>query len=479
MARAEPHVVVVGGGVTGLAAARGLVEGRPGVRVTLLEASGRLGGRLCTERRDGFLYDTGPDSWVANKPLPTELARALGLGAELVGTIPANRRVYIAWGGKLHPMPEGLVLGIPTRVMPIVRTPLFTLAGKLRMAREVFVPPRAWAEGEDESVSDFITRRLGHELSDRLAAPLLGGIFAGDASGISVRAAFPQLVEAERAHGSLVKAMRAQMRARAVASGRGAAPSAFVTLAGGVGTLVDALEKDLGPRTTLRKDAPVRALERRGQRFVVHVGGLAGTGGAGELEADAVVLAAPASITASLVRELAPSACAELAGIPFASTATVFLAFDRAEVAHPLDATGFVVPRSMGRPLLASTWVSSKWAGRAPEGKVLLRAFFGGAWGEDILARGDDALVRLALDELRALMGALGEPRDARVYRYDHASPQPLVGHLARVARIQDALAAHPGLFAVGGGIAGIGIPDCVRQGQDAARSALSHLATA
>ncbi|HEY1697515.1 MAG TPA: protoporphyrinogen oxidase [Polyangiaceae bacterium] len=465
---------VVGGGITGLAAARAAVargkETGRRVEVTVLERSARLGGNLVTEREGGFLLDGGPDSWVITKPQATTLARSLGLGGAIVGTNAAHRRYFVAWRGKLHAVPEGLVLGVPTQLAPLARTRLFSWPGKARMALEPFVRPRHFQGDEDESIAEFATRRLGREAAERLVAPLLGGISAGDASDISVRASFPQLVAMEAQHGSLVRGMRAAARERAKAQaatgGKGTTGSAFASLEGGIGSLVDALVAELrAAGVVLRTGCSVEAVERRAEGWSLRAGGEA-------VDADRVLVAVPPWAAARLLAGIDARAGKSLASVPCGSTATVFLGYRRADVAHPLDGVGFVVPRAAERPILAGTWVSSKWDGRAPEGHVLVRAFFGGAWGEEVLAGTDDDLVRLARGELRALMGLDAEPVLARVFRFDRATAQMRVGHLALMRSVHERLAAlAPGLRVAGGGYDGVGIPDCVRQGEDVARA--------
>jgi oxygen-dependent protoporphyrinogen oxidase len=424
------------------------------------------------------VLDGGPDSWVATKPQATSLANSLGLQADLVPTIEATRRVYIAWNEELHALPEGLVLAVPTRVGPVVRTRLFSWGGKARMALEPLVPRRTYAKDEDESIADFIARRLGTQVAERLASPLLGGIFAGDARALSIRAAFPQLVEMEAKHGSLVRAMRASRRAaKKRGPAKGATPSAFLSLKGGLGGLVDALVARLreeGARVELRTQACVRGVSRlpgsdtRG-RWALDVEG------GDPLFAHDVLFAAPAHATSNLVREVDAELAALLGRIPYVSTATVFLAFRRADIHHPLDAVGFIVPRGTGRPLLAATWVSSKWEHRAPAGHVLMRLFFGGAWGEAVLANDDDAMVALARKELRDLMKVEAEPLFSRVFRFARSNPQPVVGHLGTLAAIRERLHDLPGVYLAGSGYDGIGIPDCVRQAEEAAKAILAN----
>jgi protoporphyrinogen/coproporphyrinogen III oxidase len=467
---ADKRVVIIGGGIAGLAAAhaaavRARDSGRR-IAVTVLERSRRFGGNLVTERTDGFVIDGGPDSWVASKPEATALARELGLGSSIVGTNEATRRYYIAWGNQLHPVPEGLVLGVPTRVLPLVRSKLFSWTGKARMAMEPLVPVRAFDGDDDESIADFAARRLGHEAADRLVAPLLGGITSGDASDVSVRATFPQLVAMEQEQGSLVRGMLGLARRRNKAQGS----SAFLSLKEGVGTLVDALVDRLREDgVILRSGTAASSLTSDGDGWTV------GVESGESVVADAVILAGPAHVAAHLVDALDGALARDLRSIPYGSSATVFFAYRRSDVAHPLDGVGFVVPRALGRSIRAGTWVSSKWHGRAPAGYVLLRAFFGGVGGEADLALDDAGLAALARRELGVLMGLSAQPIWSKVFRFDVSRAQMRVGHLAKIRTIRERLGATaPGLRVAFGGFDGDSIPDSIRQGQDAGRAMAS-----
>ena len=466
----DQRIVIVGGGITGLAAAHAAAKraSESGKRIvlTVLERSSRFGGNLITERAEGFVIDGGPDSWVASKPEATALARELGLGSSIVGTNEATRRYYIAWGDHLHAVPEGLVLGVPTRVLPLARSKLFSWSGKARMALEPLVPARAFDGDDDESIADFAARRLGREAAERLVAPLLGGITSGDASDVSVRATFPQLVAMEREHGSLVLGMLALARRRK----KGDGSSAFLSLEGGVGSLVDALVDRLRVEgANLRAGTAARSLTRKGAEWTVALE-------SGEsIDADAVLLAGPAHVAARLVVALDGALARDLESIPYGSSATVFLAYRRSDVAHSLDGVGFVVPRALGRSIRAGTWVSSKWHGRAPDGHVLLRAFFGGVGGESDLALDDAGLAALARRELGVLMGLDARPLWSKVFRFDAARAQMRVGHLSRIRAIRERLAsAAPGLRIAFGGFDGDSIPDSIRQGQAAGQALLS-----
>lgn len=464
-----PHIAIVGGGITGLAAAHSAAArareiGRR-VSVTVIERAGRFGGNLLTRRVDDFLLDAGPDSWVASKPQATELARALGLGSSLVGTEDAARRYYVAWGHRMHAVPEGMVLGVPTKWTPLALTPLFSWRGKIRMALERFIPARRFEGDDDESIADFAERRLGREAAERLVAPLLAGISAGDARELSIRAGFPQLVAMEREYGSLVRGMVA-VRRRRQASGASAA-SGFVSLKHGVGALVVALQDRLrADGVVLRPNLSVTSVAYGGRGWTLELDA------EDRMEADGLLLAVPADVASTLLTSLDEPAARALATVRYVSTATVFSAYRAADLTRPFDGAGFVVPRSAGRSVLAATWVSSKWRDRAPHGHALVRTFFGGASDEGELARDDEGMEQLARDELCELMGLNARPEWSRVFRFDRASPQMRVGHLAAMRTVRERLArVDPSLRVAGGGYDGVGIPDCIRQGQEAGRA--------
>lgn len=473
------HVVVVGGGVTGLTAAYRLQRAQPDWRVTLLEAGERLGGNIVTVRENGFVIDGGPDSFVSTKPAALKLSKELGLEAELISTRPESRGVFLVHGGRLEAMPAGMALGVPTRPGPLLRSNLLGWRSKLRLFAEPFMPA---GEGDgDESVFDFLERRLGAVAAEQLAGPLLGGIYAGDIRRLSMRATFPQLIELERRHRSLVVgtlAMRAAGKRRGepaprsplrralelLAASGGEAASPFVSFREGMMTLIDALADALPPGS-VRTGSAVLGLRQAQGRWRVELAGE-------QLAADAVVLACPARVAAEILADSA--ARAELASIEYLSTATVFYALKRADVAHDLRGVGFVVPPGEGK-ILAGTFISSKWPHRAPDGKVLLRAFFGGVRGGAELPEQTDAgLAATGLSELRRLMGHLGEPEWTRVFRYHHKNPQPNLGHLARVERLQAGL--PPGLELAGAAYEGVGIPDCVSQAEGAAARIVQQL---
>lgn len=461
------RVVIIGGGITGLAAAHALERGEERGQVTVVEGAPRLGGNLRTIRHNGFTIDEGPDSWVAAKPYATRLAREVGLGDELIGTRADTRRVYIVWQRKLHPMPEGLILGVPTELKPLAESELLGWDAKIRAGLDLVVPAHPWKDDEDESIASFVTRRLGSEISERIAGPLLGGIFAGDPAALSARACVPQLVEAEREYGSLVRAMRAlrEKRQRQSTSGP-TAGSAFVSLKRGVGDLVVNVahklrDAEVFTSRTVSKIDRLPAGDARG-RWAVETSG-------GTLLADDVVLAVPGTTASRLLGDVDAELSAMCGAIEYATTATIFLAYRRADIRHPLDAHGFLVPRAEGRPILACTFVSSKWDHRAPAGQALLRVFVGGAGNESLAAREDGELVQLAQEQLLDLVGISRPPVFTKVFRFERASPQPHVGHIERMKALLTRAATHPGLHIGGNGYIGTGIPDAIRQGEEIA----------
>jgi oxygen-dependent protoporphyrinogen oxidase len=444
-------VVVVGGGIAGLATAYEL--SRRGVSFVVLESSPRAGGVIISEDIDGFTVDGGPDALLVQKPEGVALCRDLGLGDRLVPTKPP-RLAYIQRGGRLHPLPAASVLGIPTRPGPFVRSGLFSWRGKLRMGAELLMPPRT--DHADESIGDFMRRRFGVEATTYLAEPLLAGIHAGDVDRLSLQALFPRLAAAERQHGSVIRAFRS------APAGAPNPDGAFRSLPGGLSELIRALVSALGERA-VRVNARVDAITGRGP-FLVR------TANDKAIEARAVVLATPAYATAALMRDRDDEVARACDAIPYASAGTVALAFPRAAVTHPLNGSGFVVPRVEKTGILAASWLSSKWPHRAPADRVLLRTFVGGARDPGALEHSDRELVVRSLAALAPLLGIAGEPWFTRVYRFDRGNAQHEVGHLARVAAIDDRLTRHPGMFVTGSGFRGVGIPDCVADGRATAR---------
>jgi protoporphyrinogen/coproporphyrinogen III oxidase len=448
-------VVIVGGGMAGLSTAFEFTKRN--IDFLLLEAGPRAGGVVLSEEVDGYTIDGGPDALLVQKREGIALCEEVGLGDRLIST-KLPRLAFIQRDGRLHPLPASSVLGVPTEFGPFIRTGLFSAAAKLRMGAEIFVPAKR--DERDESIGSFMRRRFGAEAVDYLAEPLLAGIHAGDVDRLSVRSLFPRFVEAERTRGSLLRAFRHQP-ARPASSG-----GAFRSLPGGLSELVGAVVGRL-PRTSVRLNTPVARLVIEPGNFVVE------TASGEALAANAVVLATPAYVTSRIVGAADPELGRLCAEIPYASTATVALAFPRAAVQHPLQGSGFVVPRVEKSGILAATWLSSKWEHRAPQGRALLRAFIGGGRDPRAFELSDREMIDRSLAALRPLLGISGEPELTRVYRWERASAQHEVGHMARLEAIERALNRRPGLFVTGSGFRGVGIPDCVADG----RATAGHVA--
>jgi oxygen-dependent protoporphyrinogen oxidase len=462
------RVVVIGAGLSGLTAAHRLVErstaaGRP-VEVVVLEARDRIGGAIWTDRVDGFTLEGGADSFITNKPQALELCRSLGLGDQLIGTDDRYRRSFVVRNGALIPVPEGFVLMAPQRLGPLLASPILSWRGKLRMLMDLVLPPRR--DDADESLASFARRRLGREALDRLVQPLVGGIYTADPEELSLRAALPQFPQMEREHGSLILAALRQGRA-ARQEGKGASGarySLFQTLAGGMDTLPGTLANAL-PRGTVRLSTAARRVVRQGADGTWRIELMDGP----PLEAQAVILAVEAHAAARLIDGEAPDLALDLRSIPYASSAIVQLAYPRDRVSHPLDGFGVVVPSVEGREILAISFTSVKFPGRAPGGTVLLRVFIGGALQAHLFDRDDEELAGLACREAGELLGISGDPILSRVARHARAMPQYTLGHLDRVASIRRREALQPGLILAGNAFSGVGVPDCVRSGQEAA----------
>jgi oxygen-dependent protoporphyrinogen oxidase len=493
------RVAIIGGGIAGLAAAYELEKGRAAgaeVEYTLFESRERLGGSLASETLNGIVLERGPDSFLTEKPAGAELCRELGLGDQLIPSNDANRKTYIVVKNRLVSLPDGLMFLIPTKLVPTALSGLFSLGTKIRMAMELLHPPRP-SEG-DESVAALVKRHFGQEAVDRLADPLLSGIYGGDATQLSARTVLPKLVEMETEYGSLTrgmlaahKQMRARMAAARAASGAdsngakgygskgqgGTKPNAlpraiFTTLKGGLQQLVDALEANLNPKW-VRKSIAVAGLEYDGNQWRVR------SSDANE-SYDAVILASPAWAAGKLLAAADAALGDELSAIPYSSSITVNLVFDEAQLGILPDGFGFLVPAVEGRAMLACTFVHRKFAGRTPTGKAVLRAFLGGAKNEALLEQSDEVLVATVRRELSEILGirVVGPhiPAEAtQVSRWRRAMAQYAVGHQDRMNRVRERAAMLPGLRLAGNAYDGIGIPDCIRTGRNAARELMAE----
>jgi protoporphyrinogen/coproporphyrinogen III oxidase len=467
------RIAIVGGGIAGLAAAYELEKARGAgdpIEYMLYEARPRLGGSLASEIVNGAVIERGPDSFLTEKPAATELCRELGLGAELIPSNDANRKTYIVVRNRLVALPDGLMFLVPTKLAPTALTGLFGLRTKLRMALELLHPPRP--AGQDESVAALVERHFGRKAVDRLADPLLSGIYGGDAAQLSAQTVLPRLVEMESKYGSLTRGMLAahkKMRAAAANSTgpKRVAPAIFTALRGGMQQMVDALTAHIDP-ARVRIATPVAAIEKADEGWRIEAGGT-------RQEYGALIIAAPAWAAGALLAPVDPALGSDLAAIPYSSSITVNLTYDEQEIGALPEGFGFLVPAVEGRAMLACTFAHRKFLGRTPPGKAVFRAFLGGMKRDELMAEPDDTLIATVRREMSEILGARTispavEPEHAQVSRWGRAMAQYAVGHKDRMQRIKARVAALPGLRLAGNAYDGIGVPDCIRLGRQAAR---------
>ncbi|MCD4728648.1 MAG: protoporphyrinogen oxidase [Pirellulales bacterium] len=503
------RIAVIGGGIAGLAAAHRMVELDPRCSVTLLEAGPRPGGVLSTMHEDGFQVEQSADNFITTVPWGLNLCRRLGLEDQLVQTNPAYRRTFVVRRGRMHLLPDGFLMMAPTRLWPLAVTGILSPLGKIRAGIEYLIPPRR--DEADESMAAFVRRRLGREAFDRLVEPLVGAVYAADMEKLSVLATLPRFREMERDHGSLIRAMRRQMKNRPRAGREsGARYSMFVTLRDGLSSLVERIVSRL-PADTVQVNTAATRIERLGDGWRVWTEGRGErregrgesnvVGAAVELPHqqelshqhrplsslfpppssplffDALVLATPSPVTAKLLQPVDATLAARLASIDHSGTAIVSLGYESDRIGHPLDGMGVVVPAVERSPILACSFSSRKYPHRAPDGKELLRVFVGGARRPELAEMDDDHLLPLVLDELSRLLHIRGEPCFCRIAHWPTTMPQYHVGHKELVAEIEAHAAALPNLQLAGNAYRGVGIPDCVHGGESAAERILRKVA--
>jgi oxygen-dependent protoporphyrinogen oxidase len=464
------RIAIIGGGISGLSAAHALEPHRRAGKVeyALYESSPQLGGVLRTEHIQNCVVEAGPDSFLTEKSWATDLCRTLGLGDQLIGSNDADRKTYILVRGRLIPIPDGLTFMVPTKILPTGLSPLFSWTTKFRMAQELFHAPRPAAE--DESVAQMVERHYGAEMVDRLADPLLSGVYGGEAASLSVRAVLPRFAEMERTHGSLGRAMLAARKKIPHAANKHA--PLFTSLKNGMQQLVETIVPQLNQSSLLTNTA-VQSIQREAIGWTVSAYPEGRTTGLQSAHFDAVIVAVPTHAAAKMLAAASPELAAELAAIAYSSSMTVVLGYDR-EVRQKLPpGFGFLVPRSEGRRLLAATFVHNKFPHRAPEDRALLRCFFAASNAENIWQLSDEEIVNIVREELQQILCLQAEPQFARVYKWKSAMAQYGVGHLERLEQIEHLRQQLPGLALAGNGYRGIGVPDCVRSGQEAAKQLL------
>jgi protoporphyrinogen/coproporphyrinogen III oxidase len=462
------RIAIIGGGISGLSAAFALEQRRAAgasLEYTLYESSRRFGGVLRTELVDGCVVEAGPDSFLSEKPWASDLCRQLGLADQLIGSNDAQRKTYILLKGRLIPIPDGLMFMVPTKILPVILSPLFSRATKLRVSREWFQPPHK--ADADESVASFVDRHYGQEMVDHLVDPLLAGVYGGEASQLSVRAVLPRFAEMEAKYGSLSRAMFEAGKKVSLGAEKPARPL-FTSLEAGMQSLGEMVLQRL-PSSSLRPKTSAQALEPQDGGWLV-------SAGYGTDFFDGVIIATPAPAAASLLHFSRPELASELASIAYSSSVTVALGFDQKVRAALPPGFGFLVPRSENKRMLAATFVHNKFPHRAPPDRALMRCFLGGSRNGRVLELPDEEILSIVREELRQILGLSAEPLFTRVYKWKASMAQYTVGHLERLERIERLRQQASGLGLAGNGYRGIGVPDCVRSGQEAAEQVLAGL---
>ena len=462
------RVAIIGGGISGLSAAYAIEEKRRSgtpIEYVLFESSPRLGGVLVTDRVDGCLVEAGPDSFLTEKPWAADLCGRIGLGDQLIGSNDSKRKTYIVARGKLVVMPDGLMFMVPTKILPTVFSPLFSWRTKMRMAAEWFHPPHK--ASADETVAEMVERHYGSEMVDLLADPLLSGVYGGEATQLSVRAVLPRFADMEAKHGSLGRAMLAARKKMGAAANVPARPL-FTSLKEGMQQMVDAL--------VARLDANALKTSSSVQSVIPQENGWTVSAGYQSDQFDAVIIATPTHAAAAVLQGADENLSRDLGEIKYSSSVTVTLGYDEKVRRSLPPGFGFLVPRSAGHRMLAATFVHNKFPHRAPENRAIVRCFLGGARDERILESSEEEILAIVRNELRQIITLNAEPLFARVYKWKSAMAQYSVGHLERLQRIESLRQKLPGLALAGNGYSGIGVPDCVRSGAEAAGKILAEM---
>ncbi len=465
-------VAVLGGGVSGLAAAIKVQEiaraKQIPLELTLFEASPRLGGSIQTVREGESLFELGPDAIFTEKPWGLEFLRKIGLESEIISTNSRHRKSFVAWKGRLYPVPEGFYILAPTQILSFALSPLFSVKGKVRALREMWIPPRS--SSSDESLGSFVRRRMGEEVLERMAQPMVGGIHSADVEELSLKSTFPRFLELEQKYGSVIRGFgRGSSAGKNHAGARGPRYSLFVSLAGGMERMIRRASENF-PRESIRLSSPVRSIRRNGDHFSI-------SGENFEAEADAVVCALPAQRAGEFLSGFDPVLSGLLKKITYGSCGTVNLLYKRAGIPHALDGFGFVVPEAEKRGIIGCSFASVKFEGRAPEGFSVLRAFIGGKRAEEILSKSDEDVAALARRDLRDLLKIEASPQKSFVSRSPRSMAQYKVGHGDLAVKISELAHHHPGLALAGNYFTGGGIPDCVKAGEAAAERIGNYLA--
>ena len=469
LAEEKHKIIIIGGGIAGLTSAfylqKAIQEHNLPIEIQLIEASHRLGGKMQTVIRDGYTIERGPDSFLARKTSITRLAREVGMEDQLVHN--STGKSFVLVNEKLHSMPGGSIMGIPTEVGPFLTTGLFSIPGKLR-AEADFILPRS-ESGKDQSLGEFFRRRLGDEVVENLIEPLLSGIYAGDIDQLSLMSTFPQFYEVEQKYRSLIIGMKKSAPTQPKKpENNEKVKGAFLTFKTGLQSFAEAIEAKLDKRSIL-KGHRVDKVTKVGNKYEVYLNN-------GEtLVADSIIAATPHKITQAMFAEY--SFFDPLKSVPSTSVATVALAFPKEAVKNDIDGTGFVVSRNSDYSITACTWTHKKWAHSTPEGKVLLRCYVGRSGDETIVDLSDDRIIKIVLDDLKKTMDITMNPDFAIISRWKNSMPQYTVGHKQRLIDIDKQLKTElPGIFLAGSSYGGVGLPDCIDQGEAAVKDVLDYL---
>ena len=467
----EPHnskarmAVVIGGGISGLAACYKLMteSQKRGLSlcVKLFEASGRLGGVIGTVKRGGLVMEQGPDAFLSTKPWARDLCQELGIAGQLVGTTARYRRSFVIHDNNLHATPKGFYMMAPSMVIPLIRSPIFSLKGKLRMAMDLFLPPK---DGNgDESLESFVVRRLGREVFERIAQPMIGGIYAADPSKLSLRATMPQFHDMEQQHESIIRALVSKKKNSDQQDAGGPRYSLFLSFQSGMQTLVEELSRRI-PKDCIVTGAEVDrvSLQSKEKKWLIDFNHDQ------QIEADFVCVALPACHASGIIKSVSQKLSELLRSVSYSSSITVNLVFRREQIGHPLDGMGFVVPSIEQKSILACSFSSVKFDNRTPENIVLLRAFVDLSKDSDIIGKTEEQIIELVLQDLNVLLDIQGYPVDVLVSKYENAIAQYYLGHVNRVAQIESEVAKLPGLAFAGNAFHGVGIPDCINSAEKA-----------
>lgn len=454
----DKKIAIVGGGISALACAVDLKE--KGFDFTVFEKENSAVGKLLTEKIGEFTVEGGPDSYLPEKVWSVQLIKKVGLAGDMLCSNDEHKGTFIYSGGRLHPLPEGVMLMVPTMIMPLVRSSLISWPGKIRMGMELFIPPGK--DLKDESLAEFVTRRLGRECLEKIAEPLVAGIHTSNPDNMSVLATFPRFVEMERKSGSLIKSMVAAMKKMPPPNPSGPKMTYFMSMKGGMQELVRGCVSFIGEERVKTGTAVVSVVKQDSRYRLAF-------GDGSTADFDAVVLATPSYVTKEILGGMDEELCGRLSAIEWSSSATISLAFRKDDIKKSLPGFGFIVPRVEYRRINACTWSSVKWSHRAPDDTLLIRSFVGGGHHEELVSLGDTELVNIVLEELREMISLTAEPLFSKVYRWFKGMPKYTVGHLERIAAIDEKLKEHKGLFLIGCSYRGIGMGDCVKSGFDAA----------